>query len=95
MNVPATIFEGIMILCWGISWPAAVIKTYKTKNVEGISILFLWFVFLGYISGLMFKMFEALGSGHINPVTILYIINLVFVGSELVMYYKYRKVLTA
>lgn len=27
MNLPATIFEGIMILCWGVSWPAAVKKT--------------------------------------------------------------------
>jgi len=90
MNIPATIFEGLMIFCWGVSWPAAVYKTYNTKNVEGVSLLFLWFVFLGYVSGMLLKIFEAIRNGFVNPVTILYILNLTLVGAELILYYKYR-----
>ncbi|MCE5249006.1 PQ-loop repeat-containing protein [bacterium] len=86
-----TIFEGIMIFCWGVSWPAAVIKTYRTKSIDGVSIVFLWFVFTGYISGLLFKISEASSSGTINPVIVLYIFNFLLVGIELILYYRYRR----
>jgi lipopolysaccharide export LptBFGC system permease protein LptF len=89
MNLPATIFEGLMIFCWGISWPAAVKKTLKTRSVEGVSILFLWLVFLGYVSGILFKIFSALADGYINPVIILYLFNFAMVAIELVLYYRY------
>ncbi len=90
MNLTATVFEGIMIFCFGVSWPAAVIKTFKTKSVEGISAVFLWFIFTGYISGVFLKISGTMVSGYINPVIGLYIFNLVMVGTELVFYYKYR-----
>lgn len=90
MNLTATVFEGIMIFCFGVSWPAAVIKTFKTKSVEGISAIFLWFIFTGYVSGILFKISETMVSGYINPVIGLYIFNIVLVGTELVLYYKYR-----
>jgi hypothetical protein len=90
MNLPATIFEGIMIFCWGISWPFAVRKTLRTRSVEGVSILFLWFVFVGYISGILFKIFAARADGYVNPVIILYIFNFTMIAIELVLYYKYR-----
>ena len=91
MNLTATVFEGIMIFCFGISWPAAVIKTFKTKSVKGISAIFLWFIFTGYVSGIFFKISVTMVSGYINPVIGLYIFNLVLVGTELVLYYKYRE----
>ena len=91
MNLSTTIFEGIMIFCWGVSWPVAVFKTLKTKTVKGVSVVFLWFVLLGYISGILFKISERMASGYFNPVLFLYIFNLVVVGTELVLYYHYRK----
>ena len=90
MELYASIFEGIMILCFGVSWPVAVWKTLKTKNVSGISIFFLWFVFTGYVSGVMFKLVEAMGNGYVNPVIILYVFNLVLVGTEVALFYRYR-----
>jgi hypothetical protein len=91
MNLPATIFEAVMILCWGISWPAAVRKTLKTRCVEGISITFLWLVFIGYVSGILFKVFDAERAGFINPVIVLYLFNFFMVSAELVLYYRFRK----
>ncbi len=91
MNVPATVFEAIMIFCWGISWPAALGKTIKTRSVEGVSILFLWLVFIGYVSGIFFKIFTARSDGYVNPVIILYIFNFVMVGAELILYYRFRR----
>ena len=86
----ATVFEAIMIFCWGVSWPAAVRKTYRTKSVEGVSILFLWFIFTGYVSGICFKIAEYLSDGFMNPVIVLYLFNFVFISIELILYYRYR-----
>lgn len=91
MNTTATLFEAFMIFCWGVSWPAAVWKTYRTKNVDGVSIFFLWFVFLGYVSGICFKVSEYVGEGFLNPVIVLYTLNFLFVGTELILFYRYRR----
>ena len=90
MNVPATVFEAAMIFCWGVSWPSAVIKTYRSKTVAGVSILFLWFVFAGYVAGMCSKAAQYIVEGFVNPVLVLYLFNLVFVGTEIVLYYRYR-----
>lgn len=86
MNIPATIFEAVMILCWGVSWPAAIRKTWKTRSVEGVSAIFLWLVFIGYVSGILFKVFEARTEGFINPVIILYLFNFFMVAAELILF---------
>jgi uncharacterized protein with PQ loop repeat len=91
MNVASMVFEGIMLVCFGISWPFAIYKTFKTKNVEGVSIIFLWFVFFGYISGILFKVFEINSGSGPSPVMALYILNFLMVGTELVLYYYYKK----
>ncbi len=90
MNIPATIFEAVMILCWGISWPAALRKTWTSRSVEGVSLIFLWLVFIGYVSGILFKIFAARTEGFINPVIILYLFNFFMVGAELILYYRFR-----
>lgn len=86
----STIFEAIMLICFGSSWPFAVYKTVKSRSVAGISIIFLWFLFVGYISGVMFKITEAHATGHLSPVIALYLFNLILVGTEVFLYYRYR-----
>ena len=83
-------FESLMLLCFGVSWPFAIYKTLKTKNVEGISIIFLWFVLTGYISGILFKVFDISEENGLSPVLILYIVNFLMVGAELIIYYFYK-----
>ena len=81
-----SIFEAIMMLCFGASWPFQVAKTYKTKNVAGKSILFLWIVMIGYVSGMIHKVLH-------NPdwVIYLYLLNLLLVATDTFFYYRYKK----
>lgn len=80
-----SIFEAGMMICFGSSWPFQVAKTYKTKNVKGKSILFLWLVELGYVMGMVHKILY-------NPdhVIFLYLLNFILVGADMVLYYMYR-----
>ena len=75
-----SIFEAIMMLCFGASWPFQVAKTYKTKNVEGKSILFLWLV------GMVHKILN-----NYDWVIYLYALNLLLVATDTFFYYRYKK----
>lgn len=78
--------EILMLLCFGASWPFSVFKTYKTKNVQGKSIIFLSLIAIGYLSGILHKLINAQ-----DAVIWLYVINLALVSSEIVMWFRYRK----
>ena len=51
------IFEIIMMICFGLSWPFGIVKTLRSKSVKGVSVLLYVFVFIGYICGIFFKVF--------------------------------------
>ncbi|MBR4126223.1 MAG: hypothetical protein IKR09_01430 [Alphaproteobacteria bacterium] len=82
-----SIFEAGMLLCFGASWPAAVLKTYRTKNVEGKSKIFLMLILAGYICGMINKV---LYFGY-DIVFWLYVINFMMVLCDLVLYFRYKK----
>ena len=52
----AEILEIVMILSFGASWPANVIKSYKARTTKGKSLLFLCLIFFGYIAGISSKL---------------------------------------
>ena len=54
-----SIYEALMLICFGASWPFAVIKTYKTKAVKGKSRLFLSLIIIGYIFGMINKILNS------------------------------------
>ena len=80
-----SMLEAGMMLCWGSSWPFQVAKTYTTKNVKGKSILFLWLINTGYVLGIAYKALF-----RFDYVIWLYLLNFVFVFTDLVLYYKYK-----
>ena len=47
------IWVGIMLLCFGASWPSAIAKTIRVKNPAGKSFIFMTLIILGYISGII------------------------------------------
>lgn len=50
-----SIFEIIMLLCFGAAWPFSIAKSLKTGKTGGKSIAFLVIVIVGYISGILNK----------------------------------------
>lgn len=81
-----SIFEALMLVCFGISWPFAVAKTYKTKNVKGKSSQFLLLVILGYIFGIIHKILYSF-----DYVIFLYVFNCLMVLFDLILYFRYKK----
>ena len=81
-----SIYEALMLVCFGASWPVAVLKTYRTKNVKGKSRLFLWLVIIGYICGMIHKVLF-----NFDLVFYLYVLNTLLVATDLLLVYRYRK----
>jgi hypothetical protein len=79
-----SLFEAIMLICFGASWPVSIAKSVRTKIVSGKSPAFMVIVCAGYLSGLVHK---ALFSR--DWIIILYAANLIMVFIDLMLYYRY------
>lgn len=82
-----SIFEIIMLVCFGAAWPFNIIKSYRSQSTKGKSVLFLYIVVIGYISGIVHK---ALYSNDI--VIVLYAINAVMVFVDILLYYRNKRI---
>lgn len=79
-----SIFETVMLFCFGFSWPLNVIKAYKAKTAKGTSLPFIFLIITGYIAGISAKLI----SGQINYVLIAYILNLAIVSLNVIVYFR-------
>jgi hypothetical protein len=88
----AQIFEAVMLVCFGWAWPVALAKTLRVRKVHGQSVVFLCFVLVGYLSGIVAKILIAAHAGTWPSwVTILYALNAVMVGCAIVLYFRFHE----
>ncbi|MDO4551129.1 MAG: hypothetical protein Q4C96_07745 [Planctomycetia bacterium] len=87
MNSP---FEIGMLICFGASWPISIWKLWRTKNSTGVSLRFLSLVEIGYICGMLHKIFY-----NMDAVFWLYALNFIFIIFAMILckYYRVRKIL--
>ncbi len=83
----AQICEAVMLLCFGFSWPMAILKTIRAKNPAGKSLLFAWLIIAGYIAGMVRNALCG-----INAVFALYLINTMMVATDTALTYYYLAV---
>ena len=77
-------FESIMLICFGLSWPLNVIKAYKARTTQGTSLPFILLIVIGYIAGIIAKVI----SRQLNYVLIVYLLNLAIVSLNVVVYFR-------
>ncbi len=82
-----TLLESIMLICFGISWPVSVYKSWKSKSTQGKSLVFIFAIIIGYVAGIIGKIL----GGQLNYVLALYIVNLTFVSVDLALYFVNRR----
>jgi len=82
-----SIFEGLMLACFGFSWPINMVKSYRSRTAKGKSLFFETLILAGYIFGIIGK-FQ---SGAFNWVFILYFVNLTFVAIDFALTLRNKK----
>lgn len=78
-------FEAMMLVCFGASWPFAIMRTYKAKTAKGKSFIFLSLLILGYIAGMVSKLWL----DELPWVFFFYLMNLIMVSTDLTLCVRY------
>lgn len=76
-----------MMVCFGISWPASIWKSYTSRTAKGRSGVFFFFIIVGYLSGIGAKVL----TGHINYVLVFYVLNTLMILVDCMLYLRNRK----
>lgn len=78
------LFEALMLVCFGFSWPLNVIKAYKARTAKGTSLAFIILIITGYVAGITAKMINQ----QINYVLAVYFLNLAIVMCNVFVYIR-------
>ena len=83
----ANLLEVIMLVCFGASWPINLSKAVKAGTAKGTSLPFFLLIEFGYLCGIMAKII----SGNITYVIAFYVLNILVVGANVVVYFRNRR----
>jgi len=75
--------EAGMLICFGVSWPFSVIRSYRSRSAKGKSIGYLVLLNMAYIAGILHKTLI-----NFDLVLILYIINFTMVSIDIALYIR-------
>lgn len=78
------ILETVMLVCFGCSWPLNVMKAYRAGTAKGTSLPFILLIITGYLAGI----FAKIVNGQMNYVLIAYVVNLVIVLVNVLVYFR-------
>lgn len=78
-------FEILMLVCFGLAWPFSIYKSATTREVGSKSLVFLFALLIGYIAGVIHKIFYLY-----DPVIFLYILNGTMVSIDIVLTVRNR-----
>ena len=81
------IFETMMLVCFGVSWPFNIAKSYRSRTARGKSIGFQTLVIIGYISGITGKIL----TGKVSYVVAVYLLDLLMVSIDLALTIRNKK----
>ena len=72
-----SIFEAVMMLCFGAAWPFSIARSLKSKSTNGKSVFFLIILMVGYVSGIINKIVY-----NYDFVLYIYVLNLAMVSFD-------------
>jgi len=81
-----SVFEILMLVSFGAAWPVSIHKSITSKSTKGKSVIFLYVISIGYAMGIVHKILY-----HYDIVIFLYVLNLLMVLTDLVLYYRNKK----
>jgi len=88
------LLEALMILCFGLSWPISIRKSYVSRTAKGKSLFFEVFLWIGYVFGIARKilLWHAAGGAGLNALFYLgwvfYVINITEITIDMLLYVR-------
>jgi hypothetical protein len=100
MELVAELFEAVMILCFGLSWPISIRKSYLSRTAKGKSLFFEVFIWAGYIFGISRKIIQicidkvpadSVAAFLFYLAGAFYILNFVEITIDMLLYFRNTK----
>ena len=87
----AEVCEAVMIICFGLSWPLSVYKSWTSRTAKGKSLQFEIFIWIGYIFGIA-KNFIKFANGSSGFIFFLawafYFLNFIEITIDMILYFR-------
>lgn len=87
--------EAVMIICFGLSWPLSIYKSYTSRTAKGKSLTFEIIIWIGYIFGIIRKILQIHTGEEFDWLFYLgfafYILNLAEITVDMLLYARNRK----
>ena len=97
MNVEmiTNLLEAFMILCFGLSWPISIRKSWTSRTAKGKSLFFEVFIWIGYVFGIVLRFIML----NVNPdrdwvfflAWAFYFINIIEISIDMALYFRNKK----
>jgi len=78
-----SIFEIVMLVCFGVAWPFSIHRSIISKSNEGKSLVFLAIIWFGYLAGILHKILYTS-----DFVILLYFANFCLVAVDIVLFIR-------
>ena len=89
------LLEALMILCFGISWPLSIYKSWKSRTAKGKSLTFELFIWIGYIFGIIRKFLQLSANPDQEWLFFLawafYFLNFIEITIDMALYFRNSK----
>ena len=90
------LLETLMILCFGLSWPISIRKSWISRTAKGKSLFFEFFIWIGYIFGIIRKfMLLAAAAEPLDWLFYLgwafYFLNFIEISIDMALYFRNTK----
>lgn len=82
------LLEALMVVSFGLSWPASIIKSYRSKTAKGKSLFFMLMIAFGYLCGIVWKIIVFNKTGEIKYPSYFYVLNFIMVSIDIVLYFR-------
>lgn len=81
-----------MILCFGLSWPLSIYKSWTSRTAKGKSLYFEVFIWIGYIFGIANKFISYMNNPDKDWIFFLawafYFLNIAEITVDMVLYFR-------
>ncbi len=90
------LLEALMILCFGLSWPISIRKSWTSRTAKGKSLFFEVFLLIGYIFGIARKCIlfsQAMAAGQSEGFLFylgwfFYVLNFIEISIDVALYFR-------
>jgi len=83
------LMEAVMLICFGLAWPASVYKSYTSRSTKGKSFSFMFILLIGYAAGICHVFVDNPGFCYL---VLLYILNIFMIVLDMLLFFRNRKI---